>query len=552
IVQSRTGDDNLVKLRKAYGVVFELSEALGLVLEHSKSEVCHFSRKSGDDNPPVDLGYAPYTGDTPLRPKTFWRYLGFWFDPALTFMEHTQLYSTKALTTVRAMMRLGNFIRGISPNNKRLLYRTCVLPVATYGSRLWNYEGCWNKGPLQELKIMQAKAARWITGSFCTAPNGAVETIAGLPPIHLHIRKLVERSHVQVRTLARSHSVCMLIDGDHPMSMSELSIGERAKVRSPITEAWANSDLCTVDLYPHNEFNIPGSRIVDVCPERIVFDTPSPVRGKREAVKKYREVRKEALEKAFLDASTSADCLTVVCDASVPGGPHQAVSAWSVWSFGLEIQRDWAAAGLALPEDAELHAISQAVTCTVKELEGKGKLHIFADSLTPLKWAVDPSLHSSQVHSLNFLWHVWLWLHGEAGSHIVLHYVDKDVGLDMHSLVHLLATSTKVEAGGAPERSMGYARMQLILNMLREWGKMSLSSRYIGHRYIRLCEGLGVIIQPSHLRGGHVFKAVGRSNRLAARLVCGLTGHAPIGTYRERFHHLPSHCISGHPFEHAY
>ena len=65
-----------------------------------------------------------------------------------------------------------------------------------------------------------------------------------------------------------------------------------------------------------------------------------------------------ALEMAFLDASTSADCLRVVCDVSVPGGTYQAVSAWSVWSFGMEIERDWMAAGLALPEDAELHAIS--------------------------------------------------------------------------------------------------------------------------------------------------------------------------------------------------
>ena len=35
IVQSSTWDDNLIKLRQAYEVVFELSEALGLVLKHS-------------------------------------------------------------------------------------------------------------------------------------------------------------------------------------------------------------------------------------------------------------------------------------------------------------------------------------------------------------------------------------------------------------------------------------------------------------------------------------------------------------------------------------
>jgi len=99
------------------------------------------------------------------------------------------------------------------------------------------------------------------------APNRAVETIAGLLQIHLHIRKLVERSHVRVCTLAREHSTRMLIDRDHPLSMSLLSKREQTTIRSPITEAWANSDLCTGDLRPYNEFNIPGSHIVDACPE---------------------------------------------------------------------------------------------------------------------------------------------------------------------------------------------------------------------------------------------------------------------------------------------
>src|SRR6266481_4563215 len=99
---------------------------------------------------------------------------------------------------------------------------------------------------------------------------------------------------------------------------------------------------------------------------------------------------------------------------------------------------------------------------------------------------------------------------------------------------------------------MGYARAQLTHNMIREWSEMTLSSRYIGHRYIRLCEGLGSAIKPSHLSGGHILKAVGRSNRLTARLTRGLTSHAPIGSYRERFHHLPSHCMCGHFFEDAF
>jgi hypothetical protein len=118
IVQSDTWDKNLVKLKSAYKIVFELTQSMGLVLEHSKSEGFHFSRKHGDSNPDIDLGYAPYTSATPIHPGTTWRYLGFFFDHALTFREHVKHYTNKALTTVRAMLALGNSVRGLRPKHK--------------------------------------------------------------------------------------------------------------------------------------------------------------------------------------------------------------------------------------------------------------------------------------------------------------------------------------------------------------------------------------------------------------------------------------------------
>ena len=69
LVQSKTWDDNLRKLTNAYQHVFDFAESMGLVLEHSKSEVFHFSHSSREVNPPIDLGYAPFTGDTSLVPK---------------------------------------------------------------------------------------------------------------------------------------------------------------------------------------------------------------------------------------------------------------------------------------------------------------------------------------------------------------------------------------------------------------------------------------------------------------------------------------------------
>jgi hypothetical protein len=73
----------------------------------------------------------------------------------LNFKEHVRYYSTKALTTVQAMGMLGNSNRGLLPIQKHLLYRTCVLLVATYGHRLWYHDKAKVKGLLFSLSRMQ-------------------------------------------------------------------------------------------------------------------------------------------------------------------------------------------------------------------------------------------------------------------------------------------------------------------------------------------------------------------------------------------------------------
>ena len=50
------------------------------------------------------------------------------------------------------------------------------------------------------------------------------------------------------------------------MSMANLNMREKTLICSPVTEAWANQDLCTEDGEPYNEFFTPGNRIVDWHP----------------------------------------------------------------------------------------------------------------------------------------------------------------------------------------------------------------------------------------------------------------------------------------------
>jgi len=188
----------LPELTSSYSIVSDLMASFGLVMEHDKSENFHFSRAHNDSNPELDLSAI---GAPILKPKTYWQYLGFYFDRRLFFKEHVWFYSTKALTTVKAMGILGNSTRGLLPLQKRLLYRACVVSIATYGFRLWYFSGAPTKAQVSLLATMQRKAALWILGAFRTSPTGGIEALAGLIPIHLHLKKLVKRSCLRAATL---------------------------------------------------------------------------------------------------------------------------------------------------------------------------------------------------------------------------------------------------------------------------------------------------------------------------------------------------------------
>lgn len=288
---------NCVMLKHAYEIIFDLFTKAGLVLEHNKTELFHFTRARGGFDRALDLGYAPYTGNTPLKPKTFWRYLGFFFDRKLSFQEHLRFYTTKALTTVMAMGMLGNSTRGLTPRNKRILYRACVIPIATYGHRLWFYNGAKNVGALRQLTTMQHKAACWITGAFRTSPTGGVEALAGLPPICIHLRKLSQRAIFRTATLTSTHPLHSLLPGGlrgdaipHFGATYWLPQGRQGAVRDTITKTLRVLDELTEKFSPSAEEATPGMRLMDRFPGRVLFNPYFPDKEDPHLVRRRNEL----------------------------------------------------------------------------------------------------------------------------------------------------------------------------------------------------------------------------------------------------------------------
>jgi len=92
----------------SYNVASILLSDFGLLVEHSKTEIFHFSRSIGLFNP-LSLNLSSFGGPT-LCPKETWKYLGFIFDRKLSFYQYINFYSNKSISMVKYMKILGNSV----------------------------------------------------------------------------------------------------------------------------------------------------------------------------------------------------------------------------------------------------------------------------------------------------------------------------------------------------------------------------------------------------------------------------------------------------------
>ena len=132
-------------------------------------EVFYFSRAQSTFNPlPLDL----LDISSPiLKPKNIWKYLGFIFDRKLSFHQHINFYTNKAISIVKYMKVLGNSARDLISLQKQLFHRNCVLPIVLYDYQLWFYNKAPLSYPLRVLNQMQYRIAIWILGTFYTSPS---------------------------------------------------------------------------------------------------------------------------------------------------------------------------------------------------------------------------------------------------------------------------------------------------------------------------------------------------------------------------------------------
>ena len=271
IAQNKSFSSSNSQLFCSYNVLSNLLNSFGLIVEHSKTKIFHFSRSHGPFNPPP-LDLSPIGGPT-LRPKDSWRYLGFIFDRKLSFHKHIDFYANKAISTVKCMRLLGNSSRGINPLQKCLLYRCCALPITLYGFQLWFYHKAPTMYHMKVLNKMQRRAATWILGAFKTSPLEGIEALAGLMPIRFHLLKISKRSLICPFKLPNNHVLNSLLNDDPPSSktsnshnIGSLTNRQKSLIKGHLLDTHTKKLGIFPSFSPVNHELSPGNRIMDIFP----------------------------------------------------------------------------------------------------------------------------------------------------------------------------------------------------------------------------------------------------------------------------------------------
>jgi len=127
------------------------------------------------------------------------------------------------------------------------------------------------------LAAMQYKAALWILDTFCSSPTGGIEALAGLIPIHLHLKKLVKRFCLRTATLSSQHVLMSLLSAKHSkgapphlQSLVLLNDTQCACLKDPLLDTKASllNPECFDPL--HAEATL-GCRLLDSFPDHVSF-----------------------------------------------------------------------------------------------------------------------------------------------------------------------------------------------------------------------------------------------------------------------------------------
>ena len=317
----------------------------------------------------------------------------------------------------------------------QLLYKTCVIPVLTYGCQLWFNSDKPNKRLLLTLQRVQNNALRRITGSFRTAPIKALQLLSHLPPLHITIQKLTKSAALCTFRLPLSSEIVQRLPSPYvpvsiprPIHVPFARPQMRHKTFSHLTNLIRYMEPDTERSDPFHSHCAPYAFQLSSSPfEKLrIRHLPVPKEMKRQ--------RSDRHEHLFQEFKDDPQGIFLVTD----GSKHDNRTGYSVvlWHRGKITKKVMVPfAKHASAFDAEMYALAHASSLIRKVLTLNPTLdevYLLSDCSSALQVIFDPSPHPSQAASIQFRTNLLAimsanpnvkidleWTPGHGGSHMM-------------------------------------------------------------------------------------------------------------------------------------
>ena len=531
IAQNKSFDISNSHLFYSYNVLSKLLDSFGFIIEHSKTEIFHFSRSQGFFNPPsLDLSLL---GGPLLQPKDTWKYLGFIFNCKLTFHKHINYYANKAISTVKCMKLLGNLSRGISSLQKHLLYRYYVLPIALYRFQLWFYNKALLLYYMKILDKMQRRAAIWILGAFKTFLSEDIEAIARIIPIRFHLQKIARRSLIYPFKLPTNHILRNLMDDlpplpniPNPHSISSLTNLQKTIAKGHLIDSCIKAHGIFPSFSPLNPEFSPGSCIIDIFSDRFSFNLVN----KKE--KEKDKIRTQELNDIVLCNSSSPHTALIITDASIK--KDITTSILHVHIANHLLTKTVHHASFVTSTEAELFAIRCGINQACSN-EIISKIIVITDSIHAARKIFDSSSHPFQLYSAAILRELQDFFNSNPDNSIKFWECPSCLKWRFHHDVDKNSKSFHPIPFYSCKISWDFCKKTHSDDIINQWKMTFQVSDRKGKHFLDLLDNNFNTIKLSYTKGGPWLQVFGHSNSLCAHATRAITNHIPIGEYQLRF-----------------
>jgi ribonuclease HI len=541
-------EQNATRLTEAFNAVQRRLIDLGLSIDFDKSELIHFTRARVDPlaMPAVDL-HPPQGPPVQVQPSGVIRWLGIFFDRKLNFKSHVQTMAARARSTIAGLRILANTIRGLSIANARILYKTVVLPVLTFGAEVW-FTGRKQKALVDTLSRAQNEGLRWILGAFRTSPSPALHHLTSILPIPHLLHQISARAAIRIHTLPTTSQIHPRLPASWNLQTSDppvlLPPPLYASSRSPPTIIHHLASLTSPQAERTFPFHTPPWLRHHPWGDRLTIITPPSQISKADVDKYARDLKSHIAE---LDRKPNA--LTIYTDGSKrrSNGRRRTGAGYTAYFQGAEVRSGrWGLGRRADNFDAEMYALAGASAAATDwhRLHPQTKIvTIFADNQAAIRTIVDTDQHPAQLASIIFRKRIDDMLQADADTRVEIRWIPGHKGFAGNERADIIAKAA-VNDPSIIHSTITWAREKAKRRALKAWRSEWTALPHTNQAAVALRHSLPT------LRLNKSLREMDASRDVQSRVIQVITGHGHIGDYYARFVPAePTSCPCGEPIQ---